>query len=554
MVIAFVLMGLILVGTPYVYKRLGMTPPAIAPVPSAVQSAKATPASSAAANTPAPATEQTAAGAVSASSEGTWTLDTALYHIIFSNRGAVVQSWTLKNFKESDNRPLELVNRKGAEKAGFPFTMEFRGQQPSTDLNTKALWVGHPGGDGLSIEYDFSDGNTSAKKTFVFQRDGYMVQYTDDVKLGGAALPHLVQWRGGFGDMAVNNASGHQASIHYDLDKKKLVSEAAKSAKNGPVRTDGSFSFAGIEDQYFTAAFLPPAGVALQTTTYDDLVPTMADPSDQPFPGVAVGGASHNSLDLYVGPKELDALKKVNPNLENIIDWGFFGIMAKPLFLILKWMSTGYVKNYGWAIILLTISINIVMFPLRFHNLKSMRKMQLLQPEIARINDKYKGISMSDPRSAQKQQETMDLYKKNGVNPMGGCIPMLIQLPFLWAFYRVLSVTIELRNASWLWVGDLSQPEHFAIRFLPLIMIASSFFMQKMTPMAGGDPNQQKIMQFMPLMWGVFFWSASSGLVLYWLTSNLAQIGQQLFFNKTAGPLPVPANKVITSKDGRKRT
>jgi len=196
------------------------------------------------------------------------------------------------------------------------------------------------------------------------------------------------------------------------------------------------------------------------------------------------------------------------------------------------------------------------MFPLRLANLKSMRKMQALQPEIAKINEKYKGISMSDPRAAQKQQDTMDLYKKHGVNPMGGCIPMLIQLPFLWAFYKVLSVTIEMRNAPWLWVTDLSQPEHYAIRFLPIIMIASSFLMQKMTPMAGGDPSQQKVMQFMPLMWGFFFWSASSGLVLYWLSSNTVQIAQQWFFNKTSPPAAATAasaKKVITAKDGRKR-
>ena len=162
----------------------------------------------------------------------------------------------------------------------------------------------------------------------------------------------------------------------------------------------------------------------------------------------------------------------MNPNLENLIDWGWFGVIAKPLFLILQWMNVSFVHNYGWSIILITIIINVAMFPLKLANLKSMRKMQLLQPEISRINEKYKGISMSDPRAAQKQQETMDLYKKNGVNPMGGCIPMLIQLPFLYAFYRVLSVAIEMRGAGWLWIADLSQPEHFAIHFLPIVMIA----------------------------------------------------------------------------------
>ena len=239
-------------------------------------------------------------GAISAPAESEWTVDTALYRIVFSNRGAVVKSWTLRNFKDNGKKPLELVNQKGAEKAGFPFVWEFRGPQPTSDPN-KALWVAHPAADGLTIEYDFSDGKTSATKVFAFQRDSYMVQYADESKLEGAGLPHLVEWRAGFGDMTVNSAAGHQASIHYDSEKKKLVSEAAKSAKNGPVRADGSFSFAGIEDQYFAAAFLPPPNTPLQTTTFDDIVASGYEASEQPYPGVAVGGESRNQLGRLCG-------------------------------------------------------------------------------------------------------------------------------------------------------------------------------------------------------------------------------------------------------------
>jgi YidC/Oxa1 family membrane protein insertase len=216
-------------------------------------------------------------------------------------------------------------------------------------------------------------------------------------------------------------------------------------------------------------------------------------------------------------------------------------------------MNDHWVHNYGWAIILLTVFINIALFPLKLTNLKSMRKMQMLQPEMAKITEKYKGISMSDPRAAQKQQETMDLYKKHGVNPMGGCLPLLIQMPFLWAFYKVLAVTIEMRHADWLWIGDLSQPEHFALRVLPLIMVVTSFGLQKMTPVpAGGDPSQQKMMQFMPLMYLFFFWNASSGLVLYWLTGNLVGIAQQWFFNKTLTPADTGTSRP-TAKNPRLR-
>jgi YidC/Oxa1 family membrane protein insertase len=162
--------------------------------------------------------------------------------------------------------------------------------------------------------------------------------------------------------------------------------------------------------------------------------------------------------------------------------------------------------------------------------------MQALQPQIAVINEKYKNIPMRDPRQQQKNEETMALYKKNGANPLGGCLPMLIQMPFLFAFYKVLSVSMEMRSASWFWVHDLSQPESIAIRVLPLLLIITGFIMQKMTPTAGGDPAQQKMMAFMPLMMGFFFWKASSGLVLYWLTGNIVGIAQQFFFNKTMTP------------------
>jgi YidC/Oxa1 family membrane protein insertase len=564
MLIAFVLMGLILVVTPWAYKRLGITPPPAADQKTA-STKTSSPADKAAAATasgtpmamPAPAaaenapSSEPAEGAVSAASAQDYTLDTELYRVVFSNRGATVKSWTLKKFKDSVGNSLELVNQKGAEKYGYPFSFTFRDKQPASDLN-KALWLAHPGPDMISFEY--SDGSTHATKTFALQPSGYMVQYSDEVTQSGAGIPHLVQWRGGFGDMAVQSAAGQQATIHYDLEKNKLLRPPAKDAKNGPVNADGTFSFAGIDDQYFAAAFLPPQNTALQTTTFDDIVASPFNPSEEPYPGVAVGGAARNQFGIYLGPKEVSALHLVNPKLDGIVDWGWFGIIAKPLFLVLHFINDRFAHNYGWAIILITIIINLALFPLKLTSLKSSRKMQVLQPEMAKINDKYKGISMSDPRAANKQQEMMDLYKKHGVNPVGGCVPLLIQMPFLYAFYRVLAVSIELRHASWLWVGDLSQHEHFDIHFLPLIMVVTSYALQRMTPApAAGDPSQQKMMQFMPLMYLFFFWTASSGLVLYWLTGNVVGLAQQWFFNKTAAPVEAAVAKKAIAKDGRKR-
>ena len=330
--------------------------------------------------------------------------------------------------------------------------------------------------------------------------------------------------------------------------------DATTSDLSQSTQTDGNgqFSFAGLEDQYFAAVFLPQGQDKIQTTLFDDYVPTPFDKSDQQYIGDAVGGDGQNRLELFVGPKDLELLKKVNPKLEQIVDFGFWWFLAKPLFLALRFLDQKYIHNYGWAIVLITIIINIVLLPLRLQNMRSMNKMKVLQPKVQEINERYKGLSLRDPRMQQKNQETMDLYKQHGANPAGGCVPLLIQMPFLLAFYKVLAVSIEMRNANWLWVTDLSQPEHLAIHLLPIIMISTSFMMQRMTPTTGMDPQQARMMMFMPLIMGFFFYNQSAGLVLYWLTGNLMGIAQQYFFNKFfPAPVPPPA-KVVAKKPVRR--
>ncbi len=260
--------------------------------------------------------------------------------------------------------------------------------------------------------------------------------------------------------------------------------------------------------------------------------------------GDGISTGMQNNFSLYVGPKDQDILHKVNPKLVKLIDWGFFGIIAKPLFLSLNWVNDHITGNYGWAIILVTLIINILLFPFKLTSLRSARKMQRLQPQIQAINAKYKDVGLRDPRKTEQNQEVMALYKKNGVNPLGGCLPLLLQLPFFYAFYRVLDIAIELRHAPWLWVPDLSQAEMLPIHVLPLILIATQFLTQKMTPAAGVDPNQQRMMMFMPLMFGFMFYYASAGLVLYWLTGNLVGIAQQLIINRTMPAPPPPPRPV----------
>jgi YidC/Oxa1 family membrane protein insertase len=565
MILAFALTGLVIFGTPYFYKLIGVQAPEQKTEQSHTQSkqgtstpATSTPATSTpatAAAPPAPATSRSdkplPAGTVAASAEQDVTLDTDLFHIVFSNRGAVVKSWTLKKYPDHAGKPLDLVNAAGAPKAGYPFQVELRGAKTAVDIN-QALFKPTVAPDGDSVTFDFSFSGVTAHKVFSFNKGSYLTKVESSLTSNGQPLPHLIGWRGGFGDMAVPNAASQASEVYYDTASDKVEREKSKAAKNGPLHKDGSFSWVGLEDQYFAVVFLPSGNGTTQTTIYDDIVKTAFNQTEDSFVGLAAGGAADNHLSVYVGPKDPDALRSLDPKLASIIDFGWFAVIAKPLFLSLRWLNDNWFHNYGWSIVIATIIINMLLFPLKFANLKSMRKMQALQPEIAKINEKYKALPLRDPRQADKNAEMMALYSKAGTNPMAGCIPMVIQMPFLFAFYKVLSVSIALRGASWLWVDDLSQPEQIAIRVLPILLVITGFIMQKMTPMATVDPAQQKTMMLMPLMMGFIFYQASSGLVLYWLTGNLVGIGQQWVLNQ-AMPKPEPASTVIDVKKRNNR-
>jgi len=202
------------------------------------------------------------------------------------------------------------------------------------------------------------------------------------------------------------------------------------------------------------------------------------------------------------------------------------------MYLCLKWISAHIVANYGWSIILLTVAINFALLPLKMSSMKSSQKMQKLAPQVKAIQDRYKKYKMSDPKKQEANEEVMALYKKEGVNPLGGCLPMVIQIPFFYGFYRMIAQAIEMRHASWLWVPDLSLHEAGWFHVLPIVMIATMLLLQKMTPQPAGDPAQQKMMMMMPLAFGIGFYNVSSGLVLYWLTNTLLTIAQQWRVNQ----------------------
>jgi YidC/Oxa1 family membrane protein insertase len=240
-------------------------------------------------------------------------------------------------------------------------------------------------------------------------------------------------------------------------------------------------------------------------------------------------------LTFFVGPKDYDLLRGISPDLTRAIDFGMFAPLVVPLLRSLKWVN-GYVGNYGWSIVLLTVLINVAMFPLRHKSVVSMRRMQEIQPEIKAIQDRYAKLKITDPARQKMNTEVMNLYRERGVNPASGCVPMLLTLPVLFAFYSLLSQAVELRGASFgLWLHDLSVPDPYYVT--PILMGATMFWQQRITP-TSADPVQQRVMMIMPVMFTFMFLSYPSGLVIYWTISNLWAIGQQYL---TMNLLPQPA-------------
>lgn len=524
------------------------SPPPVPTEPTKQEIAKATAPPPSADNAPVTPEAGPIPGQIQAEQLVDFTIETNVHKVVFSNRGATVRNWVLVDYKDGAGKPLELVNPAALQLVGDkapppPFALAFRNPPAAGSLNDKLYKVTRSD-DGLGVTFEWSDGRAISKKTFQFTKDSYLVRVTSQVTENGILLPHSLLWRGGFGDFTSSNPAAETGTLYFDSSNSSLNKKTSSDAEDAPLSVNGTFGFAGIEDRYFAAVVLPGAG-SLELTTYSDNV--SKDPEKEELRvGAGMGGSGALDFQLYVGPKDADFLKTVDPRLTQLIDWGWFRFIAQPMFVVLHWMVDKITHNWGWAIVLLTVVINMVLFPLRLSSMKSAKKMQAIQPEIARLNEKYKGAALNDTR---KNEEMMAIYKKNGINPVGGCFPMLLQIPFFIALYKVLSITIELRGAPWMWVSDLSQPEFIAIRILPVVLVATQFLSQKMTPSPGMDPTQQKVMLFMPLMMGFLFWNASAGLVLYWLTSNVVSIAQQWLLNRNT---PAPAVAVVVPPKKKK--
>jgi YidC/Oxa1 family membrane protein insertase len=503
--------------------------------------------------TPTPAKNSTNA-AKQSSSESEFTVENEFYKVTLTNRGAQVKSWILKKYDNDNGRPLDLVNAAASAKYGYPLSLWTYDETLRNKLNS-VLYVAAPDreakSDGLSnsfdaptqISFEYADQDLEVRKVIRFEH-GYVVHIEVSVLLRGSAVGAFPAWPAGLGDQATL-AAYHSGQVEYQyntttehLDLKKI---------SGGATLHGTFNWAGMGDSYFAATFIPDSVEGTSLVTLRNPLDVPKDPrkpedtQQADVLGVAVGNpARPTSERLYVGPKSLDVLESIQvptingteKDLRAVVNFGFWGAIARPLFLWLRWTYRHWVHNWGWAIVILTVIINLALLPLRISQMKSALKMQKAAPQIKAIQEKYKKYSMRDPRKQEMNKEMTELYKREGVNPIGGCLPLLIQLPFIFAFYKMLSAAIELRHAHWLWIHDLSSRDPFFI--LPILLVVSMVATQRMTPQPGMDPAQQKMMNvMMPLMMGFIFFNLASGLNLYYALSNLISITQQVIMNRT---------------------
>jgi YidC/Oxa1 family membrane protein insertase len=482
-----------------------------------------------------------AAPVVSDTAERDVTFENEAVSAVFTTRGGALKSWRLKKYQDAAGKPLELVPPSVPPGTPRPFTLS--AEEPAVAA-TLAQALYKPSATEVrvtdapvTLTFDYQDASgLSARKDFTFSPDSpYVFTLSATVKQGEREIVPTVYGGAGIGSGLVMSSMGTyspppQPIFYRDGD----VSRVATSDIPANAVQEGTFGFAGVDDHYFLFAAIDAQPLRLTYKALDVPVSGTEEVAHFVEWSVRFPNPQHRAR-FFLGPKDFDVLAAVDRDLVRSIHFGIFAWLVVPLLQALKWVN-GYVGNYGWSIIILTVIINLAMFPLRHKSVVSMRRMQEVQPEVKAIQDRYAKLKMSDPARQKMNAEMMTLYRERGVNPASGCVPMLLTLPVLFAFYSMLSVAIELRGAPFVgWIRDLSVYDPLFIT--PVLMGLTQFVQTKMTP-STADPMQQKMMLFMPLIFMTMFIWAPSGLVLYWTVSNLWAIGQQVLTNKIIGPTP----------------
>jgi YidC/Oxa1 family membrane protein insertase len=448
-------------------------------------------------------------------------LENQVARAIFSNRGAVLTSFLLLRHVDDQKKPLDLVRQLPAP-AEKPFAITFPGNAELTGRINSALFAVERESD-RALRFSYADDAVAVTKDVRLQ-NGYLF----DIKINVVGPPYVL-----VAGTGLRNPGAEERASRYIMPATAVAmtgngltrarAEKLEKPLEWPV---GDRGFAGLEDNYFLQVLLPRQPSAAVASAFP-----LKDAEGKPAPTVGVGvtGKGELSARAYFGPKDVEILEGLKLGLEKTVDFGWYGILARPLLWLLK-RTYGWVGNYGVAILLVTLAIRILLFPLMHKSYSSMKKMQKLQPKMNAIRDKYKKAKSDATQRQKMNDELMKLYQAEGYNPMSGCFPILLQLPILVAFYNVLSRAIELRHAPFvLWIHDLSAVDRTYV--LLILMTVTMYLQQAMTP-STADPMQKKIFMAMPLLWGFFLKDMPSGLVLYWLFSNVLTILQQVLIQK----------------------
>ena len=549
---------LVIVGFKYLNERLGVGRRSARPV----EQTSSTPPPVASPSLPAESPREATPPVVSKPSDTkagaqTIVIEGPLYRAVLDNRGATLTSWKLKNYKSAKGEIFEMIAASpAADSRIYPGSLVLDDPALNTLVNDdfyevkveEGMESGGVYAPPLAIVLHLHRGDLSVEKKYRFEKDNYLTNLAITVTRGEKPVEARVL-------LGRDIGPEHEHLIN-PAPLAVVSNRAGKTHRDKPPgddqvhRIDGEIRWVGLDMHYFAVIAIPSRPIyafeiqkkPVKTTGLDgkelvrDLIP------------VRILFQGPSQFQLFLGPKDQEILESVKgANLAEVIDFGFFSFIVRPLLFSLKWIY-GYVHNYGWAIVILTFLLTLLLFPFRLKQMISMKKMQAVQPKVKEIQDRYKSYKKTDPRRAEMNQEVMKVYKEHNVNPLGGCLPLILQMPLLFAFYQLLAASIELRHAPFLgWIQDLSVKDPNYV--LPIIMGVTMLISQKMTPMTpGADPMQAKMMLLMPVIFTFMFKELSSGLNLYFLCSNIFQIG----FQKLSEPL-IESKKPAQKPQGVRR-
>jgi YidC/Oxa1 family membrane protein insertase len=498
-----------------------------------------------------------------------------------SNQGAVLTEFTMTHLP--NGQPIDaatggvnLVSPQQSEQIGAPFRLLIPSDGAlEKELNSAryavedapAQEISLARGETKSVTFSYANsGGVTARKTLALNGGGYTFDLKVEVTRNGQPVETFLVIGPSFGDQSIKEYGYYKPAPHASYSVGGGIEQkAATDLSASPQPVDARVRWAAINDNYFAMAVVPPSAVgSIKLINDQRRVNVAGKEEDRAHISVAIPVANGQVNHVYAGPKDIDTLARVSQqfglggddkgNLEYLVSygWSFITPLVKPIahFMLTALMFIyQWTHNYGWAIIIFTVALNMLFFPLRWKSSVSMKRAAALQPKMKDLQDRMKKLDKNDPRMADLQKEQVALMREG--NPLMGCLPLMLQMPFFWAVFVILTVTVEMRNATFAgWLKDLSSPDPYYL--LPVIFVITMIVQQALTPTTA-DPVQKRVQYLMPLMMGYFFIHAPAGLVLYWMVGNLVGIAQQYVINKITPPVaPAPTNGGSPGKPQKK--